>query len=154
MKQKKYQTKIQDEVKEGKRGSGYKALRKLGNKPGEGPKSASITLPAYAEQNLTPVQGANKLAEYFSKISQTVEPLDVSQFCPALKDALEEGKVGTKPILSQHDVYRKIMRVTKPNSSVIGDIPTPLLKKYPYIYAAPATKIFNQMIQTGQWPGQ
>ena len=77
---KKYQTKIQDEVKEGKRGSGYKAIRKLGNKPGEGPKSGSITLPAYAEQNLSPVQSANKLAEYFSTISQTVEPLDVTQF--------------------------------------------------------------------------
>jgi hypothetical protein len=49
-------------------------------------------------------------------------------------------------------VYRKIRKVSKPNSAVPGDIPRPLLKKYPYLYAAPLASIFNKMIQTGRWP--
>jgi hypothetical protein len=151
---KKYRTKIENEVKDGKRGSGYKAIRKLGNMPREAWTRSEVTLPAYREQQLTPLQAANKLAEHFSAISQTVEPLDPSQFNPALQAALEEGRYGPKPYLSQHDVYRAMTRVTKPNSSVDGDIPSPLLKKYPYEYSLPAAKIFNKMIQSGQWPRQ
>ena len=89
----KYKSRIENEVKEGRRGSGYKAIRKLGNKPG-GSQKCDIILPAYAEQNLTPKQSANKLAEYFSAISQAVEPLNVEQLNPALRATLEEGRKG------------------------------------------------------------
>ena len=37
----------------------------------------------------------------------------------------------------------------KPNSSVPGDIP-----KVPYEFAKPATKIFNRIVQTADWPKQ
>ena len=66
----------------------------------------------------------------------------------------EEGAAGPKPVLSQHEVYRNILRVRKPNSAVPGDIPKPLIKKYPFVYAAPISKIFNKMIQSGKWPRQ
>ena len=115
---KKYRNKIENEVKDGKRGSGYKAIRKLGNMPTEAWTRSEVVLPSYREQQLTSTQAANKLAEHFSAISQTVEPLDQNMFHPALKTALEEGKAGPKPKLSQHYVYRGVMRVTKPNSSV------------------------------------
>ena len=150
----KYRMKIEQEVKEGKRGSGYQAIRKLGNRPGEGWNRPDIVLPAYVEQNLTPLQAANRLAEHFSLISQTVDPLDETQFHPALRLALEEGRAGLKPVLTQHYVYRKIMKVTKPNSSVEGDVPRKLMQKYPFQYAVPATMIFNQIIKSGQWPRQ
>ena len=42
----------------------------------------------------------------------------------------ERRKMERKPILSQHDVYRKLMSVKKPNSSVEGDIPKKLVKQY------------------------
>ena len=151
---KKYSAKIENEVNEGKRGSGYKAIRKLGNGPREAWGRTDIIVQSYVEQQLSPLQAANKLADHFSLISQSVDPLDESMFHPALKAALGEGRSGPKPKLSQHEVYMKIMKVTKPNSSVFGDIPTSLLKQYPYLYAAPVTKIFNKMIETGQWPRQ
>jgi hypothetical protein len=146
--------KLEKEVKDGKRGSGYKAIRKLGNRPGESWSRPEIILPAYVEQGLLPAEAANKLAGHFSAISQTVDPLDESQLFPALRQALEEARSGTKPTLSQHEVYRKIMKVTKPNSSVPGDVPIPLMKQYPFQYATPATKIFNAIIKSGQWPRQ
>ena len=152
---KKYVQKIENEVKTGKRGSGYKAIRKLGNRPGESWKSEEFVLPSYVEQNLSPLQAANKLADYFSNISQTVDPLDWSKFSPNLRRALEEGRdCSTKPILTQHQVYFKMLRVTKPKSSVEGDIPRVLLDRYTYQYAAPATTIFNKIIQSSSWPRQ
>jgi hypothetical protein len=151
----KYRNKIENEVRAGKRGSGYQAIRKLGLKPGESWNRQELTLPAYIEENLTPQQSANRLADYFSAISQTVEPLDERQFPPALREALEEGRSSSaKPVLTVHQVYCKFLRVTKPRSSVEGDIPRVLLNRYPYEYAGPATKIFNEIISTSSWPRQ
>ena len=124
----------------------------MGNRPNERWNQPQVNVLSYMEQNLTPKEAAEKLGEYFSAISQTFQPLDRSQFSPALKLTLEEANTGPKPVLSQHDVYRKIKRVSKPNSSVSGDIPQQLLKRYPYLYAAPLARIFNKMIQTGTWP--
>ena len=51
----KYRTKIEKEVKDGKRGSGCKAIRKLGYRPGEAWTRSEVTLPSYREQQLTPL---------------------------------------------------------------------------------------------------
>ena len=106
----KYVQKIESEVTEGKRGSGYKAIRKLGNRPGESWHNQEVRIQSYIEEGLTPLQAANKLASFFSAISQTVDPLDESQFPPALRQVLVEGRTGsTKPIFTQHQVYCKIL---------------------------------------------
>jgi len=44
--------------------------------------------------------------------------------------------------------------VTKPNSSVSGDVPKQLMKRYTYKYAEPATIIFNKIIKSAEWPRQ
>ena len=151
----KYTKKVENEVMEGKRGSAYSAIRKLGNRPGEEWRKPEFTLPSFVEENLSPSQAADRLAEHFSAVSQTCDPLNESLFHPALKQALENGrKCGNKPIISQHDVYRKILKATKPNSSVQGDVPRQLIMKYPYQYALPASLIFNKIIQDGDWPRQ
>ena len=91
----------------------------------------------------------------FSQISQTVEPLDVEKLSPALRNAILEGRMATnKPTVEQHSVYRKILRLKKPNSSVPGDIPKILLKDNPFEYAKPASIIFNKIIKTAEWPRQ
>ena len=121
----KYVQKIQQEVMEGKRGSGYKSIRTLGNRPNESWTQPQVNILSYMEQNITPKEAANKLGDYFSAISQTVEPLDRNEFSPALKLTLKQAKTGPKPVLSQHEVYRKIRKVSKPNSAFPGDIPRP-----------------------------
>jgi hypothetical protein len=149
----KYKDKIIKEVSDGKRGSAYKAIRKLGESKADSDQKKEFTIPAYIEEGLTPQQAANRLADCFSAISQTVEPLDVSKFHPALRLEIEEGKISTtKPIISQHDVYRKLIKIKKPNSSVEGDIPKRLINEYPFLWAGPASNIFNRIIQTSEWP--
>ena len=150
----KYRNKIIQEVKEGVRGSGYRAIRKLGDQPGEGRKT-EVVLPAFVEQGLTPLQCANRLADHFSAISQSVERLDISQFHPALRLTIEKGRLSSnKPVLTQHQVYRKMIKITKPSSSVNGDVPVQLIKRYTYEYAEPATIIFNKIIKSAVWPRQ
>ena len=88
----KYQEKIYKEVAEGKRNSAYRAIRKLGNQPGEGGQK-DIVLPAYVKEGLSPQQSADRLADHFSAISMTVDPLNKEQFHPALRLVLEEGLI-------------------------------------------------------------
>ena len=152
---KKYQTRIVNEVKDGKRGSGYSAIRKLGDGPNQWDKKKEFSIPAYVEQGLTPEEAANKLAEHFAAISQTVEPLEEKNFHPMLREAIEEGrKSQNKPVITQHDVYRKLLKIKKPNSSVPGDIPRVLVKEYPFLWAGPAAKMFNRIFQASEWPAQ
>ena len=116
-------------MQEGKRGSAYSAIGKLGNKPGESGKPCFI-LPAYVEQQLTAQQSAEKLANHFSKISQTVDPLEVEKLFPALREAIEDGRTTTsKHSVGHNQVYRKIVKLKKPNSSVPGDVPKILIKE-------------------------
>ena len=58
---KKYIKKIETEVFEGKRGSGYKAIRKLGNQPGQSCNNPQVSIQAYIEEGLTHLQAANRL---------------------------------------------------------------------------------------------
>ena len=51
-------------------------------------------------------------------------------------------------------MYCKILRVTKPKSSVQGDVPRALLNKYPFQYAKPVTTIYNKIVQSSTWPKQ
>ena len=50
-------------------------IKKVGARIGECEKSG-FTIPAYTENNLSSEEEANKIAEFFSKISREFEPLD------------------------------------------------------------------------------
>ena len=149
----KYKNKIIAEVNEGKRGSGYSAVRKLGESKADREKKKQFTIPAFIDEGLTSVQAANRLADHFSEISQTVAPLNINNFSPALRLEVETGKNSiNKPVISQHDVYRKLLRIKKPNYSVEGDIPKKLIQEYSFLWAGPSSIIFNKIIQTADWP--
>ena len=151
----KYRNKIILEVQEGKRGSSYSAIRRLGDGPADSSKRKQFVIPAFIDEGLSPQQSANRLADYFSAISQTVQPLNISNFHPALQLAIQEGKADKrKPVFTQHDVYRSILKIKKPNSRVEGDVPKKLITKYSYLWAGPASTIFNKVIQSSQWPPQ
>ena len=56
-----------DEVVNGSRGSSYAALKKLD--PMSSDKNSNFTLPAHDEEDLSPADSAERLAEYFSAVS-------------------------------------------------------------------------------------
>ena len=91
----KYVEKIQNEVSEGKRGSSYSALRKLGNRDFEDTKyQKSFDIPEFLDEGLDDKDSAEAIADYFSSISQEFEPISVEKFSPLIKDELETGQCG------------------------------------------------------------
>ena len=84
-----------------------------------------------------------------------MDPLNIDLFHPALRQTLEDGRTSKeKPVLAQDQVYRKRKQVTKPKSSVNGDVPMPVIKQFTFEYAKPAAAIFNKIIQSSQRPDQ
>ena len=65
----KYKKKIELEILEGKRGSYYPAIKKLGLRPGE-TSQPSFQLPQHVENNMSATDSVEILADYFSSISQ------------------------------------------------------------------------------------
>ena len=77
----KYLEKIKLEVTTGSRGSSYPAMKKLNLRPGDETQTG-FQLPAHAEQNLSPSQSAEIIAQYFCRISQSFLPLSISNITP------------------------------------------------------------------------
>ena len=78
----KFINKIHKEVFNGKCGSSYPAIRKLGSKDFDDPKgSNTFDVPEFVDNNLYENDSDDALADYFSAISQECWPLDpVLQF--------------------------------------------------------------------------
>ena len=67
----KFRQKILTEVAEGNRTNSYKALRRL--ETGDHVSKEDFTLPSHSD--LAPAEAAERLAEYFSRISQEFDPI-------------------------------------------------------------------------------
>ena len=128
---------------EGKRGSTYPALKRLGLSPGEAVRPG-FQLPEHAQKNISPTQSAEMIADYFCQVSQEYSPLDVSSLPPSVQSHLSKkpGKE-TIPSLSVHDVYSKIAKAKKANSSVPRDLPKKIIQTFSADLFFPTTALFN-----------
>ena len=57
-----------DALKEAKPGKAFKILKDMGAQPGDCTDNHSFSLPSHQEQNLTPKQAAEEIAEHFPNI--------------------------------------------------------------------------------------
>ena len=150
----KYVSKIHDEVSNGKRGTSYSAIRRLGDRNFALSKgSESFEIPEFINDNLDDQQSAEALADYFSTISQEFDPLSIDDFPPNVKNELEKGKTSVNvPVLNELQVYQKIVRAKKPHSTVPGDLKRVLVKECPGELVTPITKIYNRITQSKEFP--
>ena len=118
----KYLEKVKTEVTEGKRGSTYPTIKRLGLRPGEANQSG-FQLPDHAELNYSAAQSAEIIAQHFSRISQEYSPLDVSSLPPNVQSCLSENTQNTGPKLSYSQVLKRIVKAKKPNGLVPSDLP-------------------------------
>ena len=146
-----YKNKLVSEVKDGKRGSAYKAIRRLGENSST---DSSFDIPAHVEANLSVEESAELLADYFSKISQEFTPINATNFSPALKDKLASIDPKTVPILEEYEIYRKVSSAKKPNSTVPGDLPKKVVTTFSVELATPLETIFNSITRSGEYPRQ
>ena len=151
---KKYHQKILAEVRDGKRNNSYAALRKLEFGFNAGTKGY-FTLPSHTEDNLSPAQSAESLAEYFSATSQEFEPICSSEFPPWIQEKLQEGiNDPAKPVLEDLHVYEKLQKSKKPNSLIPGDLLVKLVKEFTPELSQPVTTIVNEITETAEYPCQ
>ena len=147
----KYKQKIENEVRNGDRSSASSALRKLGGHPGE-PSKERLELPSHSQ--LTAQESAEKLADHFACISMNYEPINMSKFSPNVRAALSSSNFSEVPVLDEYEVFKKVSKAKKPNSSVPGDIPKKILKEFTHELALPLSIILNAILKTFQYPRQ
>ena len=149
----KYKEKVENEVREGKRGSPYPALKRMGTRQFETTQSG-FQLPSHAELNLNPAQSAELIAEHFSKISQEFAPLSMTALPPNIQLFLNNYDASLVPKLSISDVHSRIMKAKKPNGIVPGDVPKKLVQHCAETLAIPARIIFNNITASADFPQQ
>ena len=140
-------------MREGKRGSSYPALRKLGGRPYESDR-ASFQLPEHVAQGFSAAQSAEIIAEHFSKISQDFAPLEMRNLPQRIQIFLSKSDMNLAPILSVEEVRKRIIKAKKPHSQVPGDLPRKLVQNCAAALANPVSIIFNRITQSATFPPQ
>ena len=111
----KYKDKMNNEVKEGKLGSSYSAIRKLGAGANSSPTS-SFEIASFIDGGYSDQQSADLLADHFSRISQEFDPIDIDLLPPNIKSELRKGRLEQAgPVLEELDVYKKVSKAKKTN---------------------------------------
>ena len=88
----------------------------------------------------TPEAAGNKIASYFTRISDEFRPID--RVPPAyFRDPVTE-----------EEVAKKLSDAKKPSSAVRGDILPHLMKKHHALLVKPVTTILNKVFETARWP--
>ena len=143
-----YTKRIINEVNEGTRSSSYKALRKLGVRNGD-TKDDLFTLPQHIEDNLSEMQSAERIADYFSNISQEFEPLAIWKLSPNVQDCILAAKNDPNiPEVEPFEVYKKISSAKKPNSVIPGDVPKRIIQLFS------VSRIYNKITSSSEYPRQ
>ena len=90
----------------------------------------SLSLHMHADGNLSAQQSAEIIADHFSSISQDYEPIEVDNFPPRIREVLKYPDLSMTPVLEEYQVYKRISKAKKPNSTVSGDLPKKIVQEY------------------------
>ena len=104
---KKYKEKLIQEVKDGKKGSIYKHVRRLGNGPAD-TQGKSFTIPSFVEQQLSPLQSAQCISDFFTEISREFRPLSLDNLSLKVYNFLTNKQTEQIPFLTEH--YKEFKR--------------------------------------------
>ena len=133
-------------------GKAYRAMKKLGARPGDCDQEAGFTLTSHVDDNLTPKQSVERMADYFSAISQQYSPLDVD-LLPERVRAKLEAPINSMdiPKIEAFQVWEIMKAGKKTKSSVPGELPARLRHEFGAELAGPAAIIFNNIASSGFW---
>ena len=102
-----------------------------------------------------PKECAKVIATHFSQISQEYDPLNVQNLPMRVQRKIQDESNATRqPSIHYQDVFAKIVAARKPKSCVPGDIPSRLVEEFAMELTIPATKIYENILKTNQWPSQ
>ena len=134
-------------------GKAYRAMKKLGARPGDCDMEAGFSLTTHVEENLSPKESVERFADYFSKISQEYLPLDINRLSESVRNKLQAPvNIREIPKIEAYQVWETMKKRRKTKSSVPGELPARLRHEFGPELAEPAAIIFNQIASTGIWP--
>ena len=128
----------------------------MGAQPGDILDDGEFFLLNHLENNLTNQEAVENIARHFAKVSQEFKPIDTEALAPEIQDKLDVNseEFGQIPQINELEVFNQIRKANKPKSGVPGDLPRALVKEFSPELAGPLTKIYKNIIQTGEWPSQ
>ena len=128
----------------------FKRIKKLGERPGENANEV-FKISSHVDQELSSKESAEKIAGFFSEISQQYEPLEFEKLPIRVQNKLNDREV--KPeLLEPHEVLSILKKRKLKNSRVPGDIPAKVKREFLPELATPLAKIFNRINETGSYP--
>ena len=134
-------------------GKAYRAMKKLGARPGDCDLEAGFLLSSHIEQNLTPTESVERLADYFSSISQEYSPLHIDSLPKSVRDKIQSPvNCQDIPKIESFQVWELMKQGRKTKSSVPNELPAKLRHEFGPELAEPASIIFNQIATSGLWP--
>ena len=105
--------------------------------------------------SLTEEDSAERIADYFSMISQEYEPLDFDKLPPNVQNSMTDAKGDPNiPVIEPYEVHRKISKAKKPNSVIHGDVPKKIVQLFSPELAEPASRIYNRISSSFEYPRQ
>ena len=123
--------------------------------PGEDFDDNNFQLLNHLEDNLTPQQSIESIAQHFAQISQEYPPLDCTLLPERVKVKVRARiSPDVLPEITDYDVYKTFQRSKKPRSTVPGDLPRRIIQEFAPELAAPAAKIYQNIARSGHWPKQ
>ena len=139
-----------DELMESRPGQAYNVLKKMGAQPGDSVDSNIFTLPTHESLGLTPEQSAERIADYFAKISQEFQPLDLEKLPTRVQGKLAIESI--PPDIEEYEVYRAITHAKKPKSNIPGDLPRQVIIEFAPELSTPLQSIITNIFKSGEWP--
>ena len=98
-------------LKEDDPGKAYQTLRKMSSQPGDCTEDNTFQLLSHLEDDLSPQQSIESIADHFARISQEYPPLDRNRLPDDVKVKLD-APLGPNepPEISDYDVCRTLLR--------------------------------------------
>ena len=132
----------------------FHEIKKLGSRNGECD-DPDFSLPNHIKQNLSSQQSCEKIADFFSRISQEFLPLDRSRLPDRVKAKINQSaKQSDIPLIEPYEVHNRIKSAKKTKSTVPGDVPPRIMKEFSHLLATPAASIMNSISSQGIYPEQ
>ena len=147
---KKYLDKNLDALKQTKPGKAYSILKKMGAQPGDCVDANTFSLPNH--ESLSEEESAEQIAAHFASISQEFLPLDVNNLPSHVQTKLKCRD--SAPVISEYEIYHKILSAKKPRSGVPNDLPKEITQEFCPELAKPICRIINNIASSGDWPSQ